>query len=92
LLEWFIASKKVGSRGVRIMKRRMKKTLINQPIGLDNIKLDDLDDGDNGEWNTEVTGPKARHHHGSKRKSHGSLSALHIRHMNKHSRGRGFFQ
>jgi hypothetical protein len=73
------------------MKRRTKKMLINQPTGLESIELDDLDEGDNGDWDTRITGAKSGHFQGLKRKAHDNVSALHFRHSSKNSRGRGFF-
>jgi hypothetical protein len=73
------------------MKRRMKKILINQPTGLENIELDDLDESDNGEWDTKITGARSRHFQGLRRKDHDNVSALHFRHSHKHSGGKGFF-
>jgi hypothetical protein len=64
------------------MKRRTKKTYINQPTVLSSVELDDLDDGDNGEWVTSVNGSKAH-----RRKSHGGLASLHFRHF-RYPRGK----
>jgi hypothetical protein len=71
------------------MKRRMKKILISHPTGLEDIRFDDLDDGDNGTWSTGIIDPRVRHIKSLRRGAHNSAS-IHLRHFNKNPRGRGF--
>jgi hypothetical protein len=72
------------------MKRRMKKTLISHPTGLEDIKFDDLDDGDNGTWDMGSNDPRVRHIKGLRRGTHNDSASIHLKHFNKNPRGRGF--
>jgi hypothetical protein len=68
----------------KIMKRRSKKVLINQPTGLESLVLEDIDDSEPGDWATNLSNPKDHRIKSLRKRSHNNLSGINFRHFHRH--------
>jgi hypothetical protein len=68
--------------GQELMKRRMKKAIINQPMGINNIEFDDFDADSYNLRQANAYDPKM-HRFKNLKKDHNHSAALHQKHSHK---------